>query len=133
MNSLIQSIASVPFFQTAGFGISALVVVGSSWSLTGLVMGDAPKKGVNPGLVQLLSALVATVVSVAVVFGADLVSRCSAKVLFLTCGMCFPVLVGSCIVAFMLASVCFLKERLCPLHLAALAICISGLVFICFP
>ncbi len=322
MNSLIQSIASVPFFQTAGFGISALVVVGSSWSLTGLVMGDAPKKGVNPGLVQLLSALVATIVSVAVVFGADLVPRCSAKVLFLTCGtyamagainyvmlqimsyamqrgpngiiwtiiqsalifpflggvvffhvrlnafrisgillllaalvlfgfgkdnsprsgggnwkiaaficlalcavqqnlttapsyfaearavnsvvrslsnaagilfaavlelgirmngnlrtqiwrnlksaalwkyvcalqffglvfaytlfypgmnamadaglggMCFPVLVGSCIVAFMLASVCFLKERLCPLHLAALAICISGLVFICFP
>ena len=86
MNSLIQSIASVPFFQTAGFGISALVVVGSSWSLTGLVMGDAPKKGVNPGLVQLLSALVATIVSVAVVFGADLVPRCSAKVLFLTCG-----------------------------------------------
>ena len=46
-------------------------------------------------------------------------------------GMCYPMLVGSCIVSFTLASIWFLKEKVQPTHLLALVCCISGLVCIC--
>lgn len=48
-------------------------------------------------------------------------------------GMCYPVLVGSCIVAFTLASVWLLKEKIRPLQLGALTFCILGLIAICLP
>ena len=34
-------------------GIISLVIVGMSWSLTGAVMGAAPKKKIDPASVQL--------------------------------------------------------------------------------
>ncbi len=48
-------------------------------------------------------------------------------------GMCYPMMVGSCIVSFTLSSVWILKEKVRPLQIGALAICILGLIFICFP
>lgn len=44
---------SIPFFGSVAFGIIAMIIVGSSWCLVGLVMGDAPKKGIEPSLVQM--------------------------------------------------------------------------------
>ena len=46
-------------------------------------------------------------------------------------GMCYPLLIGSCIVTFTLTSVVFLKEKLQKIQIFALAICILGLIFIC--
>ena len=46
-------------------------------------------------------------------------------------GMCYPMLVGSCIISFTVSSVLLLKEKIKPVQLAALAVCIAGLVFIC--
>ena len=44
------------------FGILALVASGMSWTLTGAVMGAAPKKNVSAAAVQLYGALVAVLV-----------------------------------------------------------------------
>ena len=46
-------------------------------------------------------------------------------------GMCYPMLVGSCIVSFTLSSIWLLKEKLRPVQLAALIVCIAGLILIC--
>lgn len=46
-------------------------------------------------------------------------------------GMCYPLLVGSCIVTFTLTSILFLKEKLQAIQAIALVTCILGLVFIC--
>ena len=46
-------------------------------------------------------------------------------------GMCFPLMIGSCIVVFTLISAVFLKEKLRLLQCLALASCITGLIFIC--
>ena len=46
-------------------------------------------------------------------------------------GMCYPMMVGSCIVSFTLSSIWLLKEKISRIQLAALAVCIAGLVLIC--
>jgi multidrug transporter EmrE-like cation transporter len=46
-------------------------------------------------------------------------------------GMCYPMMVGSCIVSFTLSSVLLLKEKIRPIQFAALLVCIGGLVLIC--
>ena len=48
-------------------------------------------------------------------------------------GMCYPAMVGSCIVSFTLSSVFILKEKVRKIQLAALVLCILGLVLICLP
>ena len=48
-------------------------------------------------------------------------------------GMCYPMMVGSCIISFTLSSIWILKEKLRPLQAAALGICVSGLVLLCIP
>jgi multidrug transporter EmrE-like cation transporter len=45
-----------------------MVIVGMSWCLVGLVMGDAPKKNVDTGLVQFWGAVVSTVASLVILF-----------------------------------------------------------------
>ena len=42
--------------------IASLVLVGLGWTLTGAVMGAAPKKKIDPGLIQLLGAFFSSVV-----------------------------------------------------------------------
>ena len=77
-------------FNTLGFGIAAMVTVGTSWCLVGLVMGDAPKKGVNVALVQFFGAVVSTLASLVIVFftGAS-APECPLKWLLITLGLYF--------------------------------------------
>lgn len=44
------------------FGVPALVAVGSSWCLTGAILGRAPKDGLDTGMVQLGASAVSVVV-----------------------------------------------------------------------
>ena len=46
------------------FAVFALVMVGVSWSLTGIVMSDAPRKKCDPALLLMASGFVSCVVSV---------------------------------------------------------------------
>ena len=46
-------------------------------------------------------------------------------------GMCYPLMVGSCIVFFTIISVLLLKERMRKIQLAAILVCVAGLVLIC--
>ncbi len=55
-------------FDTLGFGIIAMVIVGTSWCLVGLVMGDAPKKKVDVAMVQFWGAIVSTLASLVILF-----------------------------------------------------------------
>ena len=77
---------SVPFFSSMTFGIIALVIVGSSWSLTGLVMGDAPKQGIPPSFIQLLCGGLSLIgaLAVAACNGTLAIPECSATAFWLT-------------------------------------------------
>ncbi|MBO7741968.1 MAG: hypothetical protein J6S21_05385, partial [Victivallales bacterium] len=48
-------------------------------------------------------------------------------------GMCYPVMVGSCIVSFTLSSILVLKERFQKVQVFALIACILGILFLCLP
>ena len=85
LNQLVQFFSSISFFNTVAFGIIAMVIVGSSWCLVGLVMGDAPKKGIDSSLVQLWGAVVATVASVIIMFATADYSTASWQVTFYVC------------------------------------------------
>lgn len=61
-DSIIQFFAGIPFFQSVFFGIAAMVIVGSSWCVVGLVMGNAPKNGVQTDLVQGISAVFSVII-----------------------------------------------------------------------
>ena len=41
-HQIVQFFSSIPFFSSVAFGIIAMVIVGSSWCLVGLVMGAFP-------------------------------------------------------------------------------------------
>ena len=82
LNQVVQFFSSISFFSTVAFGIIAMVIVGSSWCLVGLVMGDAPKKGIDSSLVQLWGAVVATVASVTIMFATADYSTASWQVTF---------------------------------------------------
>ena len=68
LNQIVQFFSSIPFFSSVAFGIIAMVVVGSSWCLVGLVMGDAPKKGIEPSLVQLGGGIFSVCFSLLILF-----------------------------------------------------------------
>jgi len=53
-------------------GIFYLVIVGSSWALVGIIMGHAPKRGIDTGVLQLFAGLVPFTVS-GVLFAAGIV------------------------------------------------------------
>ena len=80
-----NAVESVPFFDSAAFGIIAMAIVGSSWCLTGLVMGDAPKKGIEPSLVQLFGAAFSAAVSLVILLAASAYSTASPLATVLTC------------------------------------------------
>lgn len=46
------------------FGITALLVVGASWCLVGIVMGRAPKEGIDNRLIQLSTGMVAVLAAI---------------------------------------------------------------------
>lgn len=87
---MFNAIVVPDFFDTLAWGISSMVLVGMSWCLVGLVMGDAPKKGVDVAMVQFFGAIVSALASVLIVFftgaGDDDISQ---KWLFITLGLYF--------------------------------------------
>ena len=84
--SLLDTISTVPFFSTPAFGIIAMVIVGASWCLVGFVMGDAPKRGIEPGLVQFMGFLFSCMFSTAVMIATDTVPKCPWQITLFTCG-----------------------------------------------
>ena len=54
--------SSASFFDSLAFGITALVLVGGSWCLVGLVMSDAPKRGVDTSLVQFFGSFTSVII-----------------------------------------------------------------------
>lgn len=82
---LLQFLNTIPFFSSVLFGIIAMIIVGSSWCLVGLVMGDAPKKGIEPSLVQLGGALFSVTFSLVIMVVTSAYSTASARVTVLTC------------------------------------------------
>ena len=82
---LLQFLNTIPFFSSAIFGIIAMIIVGSSWCLVGLVMGDAPKKGIEPSLVQLGGALFSACLSLIIMVATSAYSTATGYATFLTC------------------------------------------------
>lgn len=76
---------SIPFFGSVPFAIIAMVIVGSSWCLVGLVMGDAPKKGIEPSLVQLCGAAFSLTCSTIILTGTSAYPTATPLATFLTC------------------------------------------------
>ena len=50
--------------NSLAFGLIAMVIVGGSWSLVGLVMGDAPKKGIDSSIVQFYSGFIPVILGI---------------------------------------------------------------------
>lgn len=67
------------------FGIIALLIVGASWCLVGVIFGLAPKKGLNTGAIQLGSAIV-TIAAGGVIYHILGPAPCPARILFAVCG-----------------------------------------------
>ena len=108
MPSFIHEFANISFFQSAWFGIMAMVLVGSSWCLIGYIMGDAPKRGIEPGLVQFFGAVFSASVSLGIILATDSIPRCSLKVSLLTCG---ALALGGAMNFFMLMIMSFAMQR----------------------
>jgi drug/metabolite transporter (DMT)-like permease len=83
--TICNHIAEIPFFSSAAFGIMAMVIVGASWCLIGLIMGDAPKRGIEPSLVQLFGGVVSVLASVVIMFATKAYPTAPARVVFWTC------------------------------------------------
>lgn len=82
---ILEYLETIPFFSSTAFGILAMVIVGSSWCLVGLVMGDAPKKGIEPSLVQLFGAAFSATASLIILLATSAYSTASPTATFLTC------------------------------------------------
>ncbi len=76
---------NIPFFGTALFGIIAMITVGSSWCLIGLVMGVAPKRGIDASLIQLFGYAFSVAVGSVLMIATDSVPQGAANVIWTTC------------------------------------------------
>ena len=83
--TILGFLDSIPFFSSVAFGILAMVIVGGSWCLVGLVMGDAPKKGIEPSLVQMGGSIFSVTFSLVILLLTSAYSTSSPKATFLTC------------------------------------------------
>ena len=70
-----------------GFAVPALILVGLSWTLTGVVMSDAPRKELDPALILLLSGLVGLCINVTIL--SMQVNRLPALRVWLLAGGCY--------------------------------------------
>ena len=125
---ILEFFESVPFFNTAASGTFTMAVL---WNLCRLnrAYWERLKGGIrNPVLWKYIVALQFFNLFFAYTLfypGMNVMARAGMG------GMCYPMMVGSCIVSFTLASVWLLKEKIRPVQAAALAVCIAGLVLIC--
>lgn len=84
-DAVTEFIERIPFFGSTAFGIIAMVIVGGSWCLIGLIMGAAPKRGIEPSLVQLCGEFFAVIFSSIVLVVSAAYSTATPKATFLTC------------------------------------------------
>ncbi len=84
-DSIIQFFAGIPFFQSVFFGIASMVIVGSSWCVVGLVMGNAPKNGVQTDLVQGIGAVFSVIIGFFMLGIFNAWSTSTPPVTFLVC------------------------------------------------
>ncbi len=87
--AIVSFFNSIPFFSSAAFGIAAMVIQGSSSCAVGLIMGAAPKRGVDPGLVQFLGAFISIPVSVAIMVAGNAYPHGEFWPVFWTCASSF--------------------------------------------
>ncbi len=98
-SELLSSLSAMPVFHSLGYGIFAMVVVGMSWCLTGLVMGDAPKKNLDAGILQLFGAILSILLSIVILVATGGIGPVPRNVLLITCG---TYALGTVLNAFML-------------------------------
>ncbi len=72
------------FFSSVSFGITAMVITGFSWCLIGFIMGAAPKRGIDPSLVQLFGYVFSVAAGFLVMFATGSVPHGSILVIALT-------------------------------------------------
>lgn len=78
-------ISQIPFFSSVAYGIIAMLIVGASWCLIGLIMGDAPKRGIEPSLVQLFGGVVSVGFSTVIMISTGAYPTGPLAVVFWTC------------------------------------------------
>ena len=89
INDFISALGNVPFFNTAAFGIIALVLVGASWCLVGAIAGKVPKLGYSMETLYLTGSSIA-MIFIAIVCGATTgIGKCAITPLLLTSGAFF--------------------------------------------
>ncbi len=81
---VIAFFSSIPFFSSAVFGIAAMVLVGSSWCAVGFIMGAAPKRGIEPSLIQLFGGAVSITLGAMILLTTDAWPTASKEATFWT-------------------------------------------------
>ncbi len=71
------------------FGVCALLVVGASWCLVGIVFGRAPKEGIDTGLIQFTSSIVSISASLIIATFFIPPAPCPKEVVIITCSIYF--------------------------------------------
>lgn len=72
------------------FGIIALLLVGASWCMVGVIFGDAPKRGLQTALVQFCGATCSLLIGLFIAnFILDEPTTCSRQEMIYTCGTIF--------------------------------------------
>lgn len=72
------------------FGIIALLLVGASWCMVGVIFGDAPKRGLQTALVQFSGACCSLMIGLFIAFFIlDEPTTCGRREMFITCGAIF--------------------------------------------
>ena len=85
IQSLTELLNGIPFFSSVWFGVIAMLIVGGSFCLVGLVMGDAPKRGIEPSLVQLFGACFSILAGLVIMLIMNAVPVCSRKIWLPVC------------------------------------------------
>ncbi|MBR2508624.1 MAG: hypothetical protein IKB71_02655 [Lentisphaeria bacterium] len=83
---LCEFFQSMPFFSSAAFGIFAMLCYGSSWSLIGLFLGNAPKKGFEAAVMIVVSNVVMLIFSIVTLIATKAYSTADLLPTLFTCG-----------------------------------------------
>ena len=75
------------------FGISAMIITGMTWTVAGIIMGRAPKKGINPGILLFFNTAVTIAAGTAILLAAGWRPECEMRELLIASGFLFA---GGC-------------------------------------